>query len=152
MSHGASSNGDPNRPIGYSCPYCEGKNIETVATAPYVRGFLVAYQMGSKNFIGCVPCVRKLMFKEVGKSTAIGWFSITALFINPVLIAYNLCRAPFVRVNYKKARKTLEKASVPEDAGTIDLTEMGYVLAVAMIAADGQIEQSELETAIVQGA
>ena len=44
-------------PISYSCPYCEGRNIETAAKAPYVRGFVLAYQIGSKSYIGCARCV-----------------------------------------------------------------------------------------------
>ena len=77
---------------GYPCPYCHQKPLETVATAPYVRGFIAAYQAGSKTFIGCVPCVRKKVLGEAALSLFIGWFSITALILNPFMIVYNLSR------------------------------------------------------------
>ena len=75
---------------GHTCPHCKSNKVETIAKAPYVRGFLLAYQLGSKTFIGCTSCVRKKIFKEVGLSMLLGWLSISALIINPFLIIWNL--------------------------------------------------------------
>ena len=133
--------------INFPCPYCDKNKIETTATAPYVRGFLIAYQYGTKSFIGCASCTRKKVLGEVGLSGAIGWFSITALFINPLLICYNLITIPFIRANYAKARKKMNELGIPEDAGNVDVTNIGYGLAVAMIAADGSIDVEEIEVA-----
>lgn len=141
----------PDQPISYSCPYCEGRNIETTATTPYVRGFLLAYQVGSKSHIGCTPCVRKKVLSEAGVSSLIGWFSVTALILNPFLIVYNLAQAPFVRTNFGKARKKLEAAGIPDDQSMVDVTQLGYSLAVSMIAADGEIEESEVQVAAAIG-
>ena len=142
---------DPNRPIDYSCPYCEGRSIETVATAPYVRGFLVAYQIGSKDFIGCTSCVRTRVLGEAGLSLLLGWFSITALIINPFLIVYNVLQAPFIRINYAKARKKLAEAGIPEDQSQIDLAQLCYFLAANMIVADGVVEEEEIQVAVASG-
>ena len=140
--------GKPNRKkINLPCPYCNNKNVETAATAPYVRGFLVAYQVGTKSFVGCAKCIRKKVLGEVGLSGAIGWFSITALFINPLLMCYNLLSVPFISPNYAKARKKLKEAGIPEDLANVDITDVSCGLAVAMIAADGEIEQEEIAVA-----
>ena len=142
---------DLDRPIAYSCPYCEGRKIETAATAPYVRGFLLAYQIGTKSFIGCAPCVRIRILGEAGLSLLIGWFSITAIIINPFLITYNLLQTPFVRINYAKARRKLSDAGIPDDQSQVDVTQLGYSLAASMIVADGKIDNKELEVAVAYG-
>ena len=140
--------GKPSRKkINLPCPYCNKKSVETAATTPYVRGFLVAYQVGSKSYIGCASCIKKKVLGEVGLSGAIGWFSITALFINPLLICYNLISIPFISPNYAKARKKLKEAGIPEDMVNVDITDVGCSLAVAMIAADGSIDDEEIVVA-----
>lgn len=144
-------NNDLNRPISYSCPYCEGRRIETTATAPYVRGFVLAYQIGTKSFIGCTPCVRIRVLGEAGLSSLLGWFSITALFINPFLIVYNLIQVPFIRTNYAKARKKLNDAGIPDDQSHVDVTRLGYSLAASMMAADGRIDDKEVAVALTLG-
>lgn len=131
-------------PIKYPCPHCQTRKVETVATAPYIRGFLLAYQYGSKTFVGCVPCVRKKVAGEAGLSALIGWYSISAVFVNPFLILYNLIQLPFIRINYDKARAKLETAGVPDDRDAVDLTEVGYALAAAMIAVDGTCAPAEI--------
>ena len=144
-------NTDLDRPISYSCPYCEGRNIETAATAPYVRGFVLAFQIGSKSFIGCTACVRIKVLREAGLSVLVGWFSIIALIINPFLIVYNLLQAPFIRTNYAKARKKLNDAGVPDDQTSVDVTRLGYSLATSMMVADGRIDEEEVAVALAVG-
>ena len=139
------------RPISYSCPYCEGRRIETTATAPYVRGFLLAYQIGTKSFIGCAHCVRIKVLGEAGLSLLIGWFSISAFIINPFLILYNLAQTPFVRTNYARARKKLSELGIPEDQSQVDVTHLGYSLAASMIVADGQVDAEEIKVALAYG-
>ena len=144
-------NNDHARPISYSCPYCEGRKIETAATAPYVRGFVLAYQVGSKSFIGCTTCVRGKVLGEAGLSCLLGWFSITTLIINPILIVYNLARTPFIRTNYAKARKKLNDTGIPDDQSHVDITRLGYSLATSMMSADGQIDSEEINVAVKPG-
>ena len=87
--------------IDYACPYCEESKIEAAATAPYVRGFLIAFQYGTKSFVGCTSCVRK----------------------------------------------KLDQTGIPLDQANIDITQIGYTLATSMMAADGQIDESEVVVA-----
>ena len=134
-------------PGGYPCPYCNKENLQTVATAPYVRGLLIAYQVGSKSFIGCVPCVRAKVFGEAGLSLLIGWFSITALFINPILILYNLIRGCFVGENKPAVAKKLAELGLPESPNIIDPQAVCQALAASMILADGIVEEAELQAA-----
>ena len=94
---------------GYPCPVCKKGPIETVVTAPYVRGFLLAYQIGSKKFVGCVGCARGELLKEVGLSLLVGWFSPTCIVLNPIFVIYNLVRSPFV----SPSPPAIEKASLP---------------------------------------
>ena len=39
--------------IAYLCPYCQKNHLQSVATLPYVRGFLLAVQHGHKKLVGC---------------------------------------------------------------------------------------------------
>lgn len=138
---------DSTNESGYPCPYCNDAKLETTATAPYVRGFLVAYQIGTKSFIGCVGCVRKKIFGEAVLSLLIGWFSIVAFFLNPVLILYNLLRGCFVGANPKAVGKKLNELGLPESPKILDLQSVGYALAASMILADGEVEEAELHAA-----
>ena len=134
-------------PGGYPCPYCNERQLETVASAPYVRGLLVAYQIGSKSFIGCVSCVRSRVLGEAGLSLLIGWFSITAVIINPVLIIYNLIRGCCVGENQKAVARKLEQLGLPESPNIVDVQSVCQALAASMILADGVVEEAELEAA-----
>lgn len=144
-------NDGQDQPINYSCPYCEGTDIETAATAPYVRGLFLAYEYGSRSFIGCTPCVRKKVLKEAGLSSVLGWFSITAFIINPFLIIYNLVQVPFIRTNFTKARNKLNDAGIPDNQANVNVTQLAYSLATSMMAADGQIDQEEIAVALKFG-
>ena len=132
---------------GYPCPYCHDAQLETVATAPYVRGLIAAYMIGSKSFIGCTSCVRKKVFGEAGLSLLIGWFSITAFFINPVLIIYNMIRGCFVGENQPAVAKKLNQLGLPESPQVADVKSVGFALAASMILADGVVEEAELQAA-----
>lgn len=131
----------------YPCPYCNDNQLETVASAPYVRGMLVAYQIGSKSFIGCVPCVRKKVLGEAGLSLLIGWFSITAVIINPFLIIYNLIRGFLVGENKGAVAQKLAQLGLPDSPRVVDVQSVCQALAASMILADGIVEESELVAA-----
>lgn len=133
---------------GYACPYCSERSLESVASLPYVRGFLLAYQVGTKRFVGCRSCVRVQIYKEAGLSTLIGWFSITAFFLNPVFITYGLVRGLFVGKNPDAVRKQLHAAGIPAEPSTVDPLQVAYGLAASMIAADGKVEQEEVMAAV----
>jgi len=134
--------------IPYDCPYCEtDRKIETTATAPYVRGFILAYSVGYKSYIGCVSCVKKKVFGEAGLSALVGWFSITSLIINPFMIIYNLIQGLFIKANPEKVKTKLGKMGIPLNPQTLTVNQIGYVLAANMIAADGKIEPQELRVA-----
>lgn len=129
---------------GHKCPYCQVNKLETTATAPYVRGFVLAYQMGSRTFIGCVPCVRKKTLLEAGKSSLLGWFSITSFIINPFLIVYNLGQGALTSANAEKVKRKLAEMGMPAEATEINLNEIGYLLASLMIKADGIVDEAEI--------
>ncbi len=131
----------------YMCPYCGKNELETTKTAPFIRGFLIAYRLGYKTLLGCRSCVRKEIFKEVGLSSLVGWFSITALLINPFLLLYNIIQGIFVFPNPDKVNKKLQEAGLAPQRKKVDLTQTGYTLATAMIAVDGKIEPEEVQAA-----
>jgi uncharacterized tellurite resistance protein B-like protein len=132
---------------GYPCPYCKSNSLQTTATAPYVRGFLVAYQLGTKTFIGCVPCVRKKILGEALLSLLIGWFSIVAFVLNPFLILYNFVQGVFIGENRESVAQKLQQLGLPEHPQVISVNAVGYALAASMILADGVIEEAELVAA-----
>lgn len=134
--------------IPYDCPYCAtDRKIETTATAPYVRGFILAYSIGYKSYIGCTSCVKKKVFGEAGLSALIGWFSITSLIINPFMIIYNLIQGIFIKANPQKVQAKLLKMGIPLNPKTLTINQIGYILAANMIMADGKIEPQELRVA-----
>ena len=136
---------------GYSCPYCQERSLETTAKAPYVRGFVLAYQLGYQNLVGCVRCVRRRVLRQAMFSSFLGWFSITALVINPFLIIWNLIQTPFIGERLDKVEKLLRSMGLPINPQNADLTDAGYALAASMITADGKIEPNEMLIAEAQG-
>jgi uncharacterized tellurite resistance protein B-like protein len=134
-----------------TCSYCNSRQIETVATVPYVRGRLVRHTLGVKKFLGCRICVRRSIYREVGISSLVGWFSVTAVVLNPIMITYGAVRGLFVRHDAVGVRRALEQAGFPDDGMEADPLRVAYGLAAAMIAADGKIEDEEVAVAIEVG-
>ncbi len=131
----------------YSCPYCNQRPLEAVASAPYVRGLIVVMLFGTKTFIGCVPCVRGRVLGEVGWSMLLGWFSPKSLIINPFLIVYNLFRGTLVGANPAGVAKKLRELGLPEKPSFVNVQAVGVALAASMILADGQIDEEEIVAA-----
>lgn len=139
------------KPTAYNCPYCQVRPLETTAKAPFVRGYLLAYQLGYQRLVGCVRCVRNRVLRQAGYSLLLGWFSITAMIINPFLIIWNLIQAPFVQPRPEKVQKVLKRMGLPLNPQKANITDAGYALAASMITADGKIESAELTIAEAQG-
>ena len=131
----------------YTCPYCNQRPLEAVATAPYVRGFVVVMLFGSKSFIGCVPCVRSRVLGEAGWSMLLGWFSPKSLIINPFLIAYNLFRGVLVGANPKSVGKKMRELGLPDKPSFVNVQAVGVALAASMILADGEVNEEEIVAA-----
>jgi hypothetical protein len=138
--------------IAYKCPYCRVGYLETAARLPYVRGFLLAVQHGHKQLVGCKSCVRSELLKESGKSALIGWFSPTALILNPIFIVYGVGRSLFVRTNLDAVRKVLKEAGIQEPTEPLKLVQIAYSLAASMIAADKKVLPEEIAVAAEIGA
>jgi uncharacterized tellurite resistance protein B-like protein len=134
-----------------TCPYCNERQIETVATVPYVRGRIVSHTLGVKKFLGCRVCVRRSIYREVGVSSLVGWFSVTAAVLNPLMITYGAVRGLFVRPDAAAVNRALRQAGLPDDGMEADPLRVAYGLAAAMIAADGKIEDEEVAVAIEVG-
>jgi uncharacterized tellurite resistance protein B-like protein len=133
------------------CTYCNVRTIETVATVPFVRGRLFGRTLGVKKFMGCSRCVRRSIYKEVGVSSVVGWWSVRAALLNPLMLTYGIARGLFVRPNADAVQRALEQAGVPEEGIEADPLRVAYGLAAAMIAADGKVEQEEVSVAIEVG-
>lgn len=131
------------------CPQCQEAKCDTVITAPYIRGLVLAATYGSKKFVGCRRCVQKQLLGEVGISAVAGWFSLTALMVNPICIVYNGLRIPFVKANPEKVSQLLEEVGI--DGVDVNLARVAAALAASMVAADGVTEPAEVETAILLG-
>jgi tellurite resistance protein len=129
------------------CPICGTRPCETSAKAVWVRGFLLAYQISRKQLIGCVQCVRGELLKEAGMSAILGWFSITAIFINPVLIVYNLIRSLTVRENPEAVARKLTELGINPSSEEVSLLQITYSMIASLIAADGKLDPSEIQVA-----
>jgi uncharacterized tellurite resistance protein B-like protein len=138
--------------VDYPCPYCNRRNLQTRANVPYVRGMIIAYVMGAKRLVGCVPCVRGEIYKQQGLSLLVGWFSPVALVANPLFIVYGLVRGLFVFPNAKGVRDLLSEAGIPDPGDQVDVMKACYALAATMIRADGKVDPAEVQTAVRLGA
>ncbi len=137
--------------IDYPCPYCNRRNLQTRANVPFVRGMLIAYSVGAKRLVGCVPCVRSEIYKQQGLSLLIGWFSPVALVLNPLFISYGVMRGLFVGPNPTGVRDLLNEAGIPDPGDQVDVMKACYALASSVINADGKVDQAEMQTATELG-
>ncbi|MEZ5937974.1 MAG: TerB family tellurite resistance protein [Hyphomonadaceae bacterium] len=133
------------------CPRCNRRPLTTVATAPYARGFLLAYQTGNKKIAGCTSCVGQGLRAEAGKSLLFGWFSITALVLNLFFIPWNFFRSFFVSPDARAVTKLFDQIGVPEPGKEYRLTEAFYAAGAALIRADGKVDAGEIEAAVTLG-
>ncbi len=131
------------------CPHCMAEPMDSSSPVPWVRGVVVAMMFGWRTEVGCNTCVRAAHRSEAAKSALIGWFSLYAVFINPVLIAYNLLMGFVKGKNPDKVDRMLEKAGL--GSAEVSYTAACYGLGAAMISADGKVEKSELRTAAALG-
>ncbi len=135
----------------HTCSYCNERPIETVARVPFVRGRPFGRALGVRKFMGCSVCVRRLIYREVGVSAVVGWWSVRAALLNPMMLTWGTVRGLLVRPDPDAVRRALDQAGVPEDGLDADPLRVAYGLAAAMIAADGKIEQEEVSVAIEIG-
>ncbi len=135
----------------HQCPYCRERDLETVATIPYIRGVFVTSTVGVRKFMGCRRCVRRSIYKEVGKSSLLGWFSLKAVVLNPLMITYGAIRGLLVRHDSEGVQRALSQVGLSEDGAPPDPLRVAYGLAVAMIAADGKVEDEEVSVGIEIG-
>jgi len=128
------------------CPHCDARAMETVATLPYTRGFLLDPGLGVKTIAGCVPCARRALLAETARSGLSGWFSLPGLVANPVFITYGLARALLLTPRPERIATLMHTAGVsgPDTPAPV---EAAYRLAASMIAADARIEPAEIAVA-----
>jgi uncharacterized tellurite resistance protein B-like protein len=131
------------------CPRCKRASLDTVTSAPYIRGFIVAYSLGSKRLVGCNRCVKKQLASEVGRSLLLGWFSLTSLVVNPICILWNSARLPFLQANPEQIGDLLLALGVSTDS--VDMPRVAASLAATMVVADGKVDAQEVHTAIALG-
>lgn len=132
-----------------TCPRCKTSAIDTITTVPYIRGFVIAYNYGTKRLVGCNPCVKKQLAGEVGLSLLTGWFSITAFLVNPVCILWNSARLPFIKSDPAQVDRMLLELGIRNEQ--VDLPRVAAALAASMVAADGKVDPEEVVTAITTG-
>ncbi len=119
--------------------------MDTVVSAPFIRGIIVSHALGVKRFVGCRGCVRRQLAGEVGQSLYLGWFSPIALVVNPLCILWNGFRIPFLKPNPEKVEGYLHELGI--GAGEVDLPRVAASLAATMVAADGRVDPAEVEAA-----
>jgi uncharacterized tellurite resistance protein B-like protein len=129
------------------CPTCGAGELTSVATAPFARGFLIAYQQGTKKIIGCRPCVANGLRMEAGKSLLFGWFSITALLANIFFIPWNFLRSFFVSEDDLAVSKFFDDVGVPRPGTEYRITDAFHHAAASLICADGKIDPAEVNAA-----
>ncbi len=75
--------------IDIPCPHCETRNIDTVRSAWYIRGFLLFAQWGSHTYVGCQSCTRNKVIRNLALTSFIGWWCFPWGFGTPVVLLQN---------------------------------------------------------------
>ena len=140
--------------LGIPCPHCETRNIETVRSAWYIRGFLLFVQWGSNTYVGCLPCTRKKVLGSLAITSLIGWWCFPLGLGTPLVILQNVVSA--VQGANRSALSTfLAKQGIDIDDVEIDATGQAIgqsrliesVLSVLhqMVWADGSADPREID-------
>jgi uncharacterized tellurite resistance protein B-like protein len=131
------------------CPYCANNPLETTVSMPIIEGQGLWHVVQQRQLIGCCKCIEskikteaKMAKKKVNGSPSAYVYS----FFHPCKKLSNK-----VRKDVSSVRKILDDAGISELPEDINHTEIGYSLAVAMIKADGRIEEDEVNAAIKVG-
>jgi len=135
----------------FQCPHCKDRQLETVATLPFVRGTFRGSHFGVRTISGCVPCVRKLLLSSTADASVKGWSSLAGMIINPIMIIYGMCRALIVVKNPPRVRAMLHTAGVSDAGEQTSAVRTSYSLAAALIGADNKILPQEIATAATIG-
>lgn len=134
-----------------SCPYCKERSIETAAKAHYARGFLLAYQQGYRQLLGCASCVGKELRREAGRSLLYGWFSPRALILTVAFVPWNMIRSVTVKADRGAVEKALREIGVPDEQSLQKIDDVLYALMAAMVNADGRVDENELAVVAALG-
>ncbi|MBI1355915.1 MAG: hypothetical protein GC160_16365 [Acidobacteria bacterium] len=119
---------EPRTPL---CPLCGVRPVEAAATVVWVRGRVWTREVFRRPLLGCVPCLQSALLAEAAKSLFLGWFSLSALALNPIFILFNLSRAIFLRprpdvVAFHLARRREASGAAPVPCGgSADLSAAG---------------------------
>lgn len=75
--------------LAISCPHCGERPVEAVRSAWYVRGVLVVNaDRGTRTWVGCDACTRRLVLQNLGQSAIFGWWALPAVLVQNLASAY----------------------------------------------------------------
>lgn len=99
--------------VKISCPYCGERPVESVARAHRVTGLVLWVRWDRFSVLGCHRCIRNELLKAAGKNFLVGWWGITAFFINLFAAPYCLVRSFVKRGVNEHLVEALHETGVP---------------------------------------
>lgn len=99
--------------VKLTCPYCGERPVESVARAHRVTGLVLWVRWERYGVLGCHRCIRDELLKAAGKNLLVGWWGITAFFINLFAAPYCLVRAFVKRGVNNHLVEALDETGVP---------------------------------------
>ena len=140
--------------IDIPCPHCGTRNIETVRSAWYIRGFLVFAQWGSNTYVGCLPCTRNKVIGSLAITSFIGWWCFPWGLGTPFVLLQNgvsiIGGADRSALSTFLAKQGIDIDEVELDAtgkaiGQTRLIEAVLTVLHRMVWADGSADPREIE-------
>lgn len=133
------------------CPLCKTRTLETAGTVRSVRGQILAFKVSTWDVIGCAKCVSGELRKEAGRGALYGWLSPVAAVLTVIFVPWNLIAAGKVAPDREKVASALRKLGVADTQALTEIRTMIYAVIVAMIKADGRVDQNELHAVAALG-
>lgn len=147
--------------VDVPCPHCGRRPIETVAKGYRVTGMILVMQYKSLRFVGCQSCIRRKLWWATVKNVFLGWWSIKSAVMNPFAIGWNVFRSFVSRGPNENLVAALEESGIPfqfiDDKNSFDpaahhddelLVDGMLKLATALMLADGEVEEPEVQAAL----
>jgi DnaJ-domain-containing protein 1 len=139
-----------------TCPHCGVRLVDAAKRLWILRGFILAARYGTVTLVGCTPCVRAQVTRELWTNLAAGWWCFPWGLGTPLVVLQNLIEllAPATAGAIEDA---LQRAGLDPDEVRVDargfsgeqrrMLDAAYAVLGRAILADGRIDGREIDLA-----
>lgn len=132
-----------------ACPRCHRSQTDTVTSTPYVRWLVLSPAFGTRRLLGCRRCVREQLLAEMAANLTSAWHGLTLLAGNLACFVWNAARVPVLKSNPSRVEALMFDLGL--DSRPADLPRIAAALAAVVVAADGRVQQQEVDIALELG-